>query len=644
MSVKIVDAWSFGGVNAQANPLAFPADKSLRSLNWVRTDGSWLRLRHGFTRPTMSGYASGDVHSAFQFVRDNGSKFILFSQGVNLKQMALSSGAVTSVYTFTSSVTWDAFQANNFLYIGNGVDPVVFSDSATVRVAGIRAPTSGETTTITVTENTGTTGTWNTTALSGYQLYLCYYNPGTGHVGNRTPVGSRLPITGTQSSIVVSNLPDLSGVNAEWVKLLGRTHDGGEVPYALIDGSGSWITVGNTLTTYTFTSVAVHNDSELPYRNTVPPLMAKMCYAGSRVYGINATNPRRINYSESAEDTIQGGGFMGRPEQAWPGNNAVNFPNGEIALGIHDYANNVFVHSRTHLSILTEYGGYNIEGRASPAWMGSWAGGIAGQRAFIKTKYGPFWVSPEKQLMTVTEAGPVAVSSEYEAEILGQIGNAYLSSVELSYLVDATKGIDRIYIRALNSSGSPIFAVHDFRHKNEGFNFTYTGLTPTTFVRSPEGLVSMRDTNDAWRLWAGAGDGRFYQLEDGDSDNGATYTADYITLLNFGWNQPLLAGVEWQGDSRAKVLAAPVINLTVAQLDARQFPAVELVDAETLRYRVSVEEGAQYMVLRMKLTSEATKGTLTDTSPKHIPVKGYGNIFVVRPEFGLSREVGGARP
>lgn len=644
MSVRTVDTWKFGGVSSQANPLAFPSDKSLRSINWVRTDGGWLRLRHGFTQPTMSGYAAGAIHSAVELERQAGTKYVLFGQSATLKQMSVASGAVSSVYTFTSAAAFDSFFANNFLYIGNGVDSMVFSDATTVRLVGIRAPTTSETGSVTAVENTGTTGSWSVTTLSGYQFYVSYYNLTTGHVGNRAKVAGRRTITGTQSSVVVSNLPNLSGVNPEWGKLLGRTHDGGEVPYALTDASGTWITVGNTATVYTLTLTEVDADSELPYRNTEPPKMAKLCYAGGRAYGIDALNPRKINYSESNEDTVQGGGFVGRPEQAWPGNNGVFFPTGEVAIGIHEYGNSVFVQSRNSLAILSDYGGYNIEGRASPIWRGNWTGGIAGQRAFIKTRYGPFWISAEKQLMTLGAEGPVVASAEYEAELLGQIGDAYLDVVELSYLVDAVKGIDRLYVKGLNSSGSPILIVHDFRHRGEGFNFSYTGLTLETFVRSPQNLVSMRDANDRWRLWAGASNGRFYQLEDGDSDNGATYSADYITLLNFGWNQPLLAGIEWQGDPRAKLLAVPAINLTITQLDARQFPAMETVEATEMRYRVAVEESAQYVLVRMKLNSDQTKGSLAATSPMNIPVKSYGNIYVTRPELGLAREVGGARP
>src|SRR3990167_1075148 len=100
------------------------------------------------------------------------------------------------------------------------------------------------TTSVTVSASTATPGSFSTTELTGYQLYLAYYNPNTGHVGNRMAIGTRTTVAGEGYSLVLEGLPDISGIDSEWLKVVGRTPDGGEVPYWFIATNADFATVG----------------------------------------------------------------------------------------------------------------------------------------------------------------------------------------------------------------------------------------------------------------------------------------------------------------------------------------------------------------------------------------------------------------
>lgn len=76
-------------------------------------------------------------------------------------------------------------------------------------------------------------------AQPGYQLYLSIENAVTGHVGNRKAIGFRLA-PATRTNLHLSNLPDYSQVDPEWVGLIGRTKDGGETPYVVTKADGSF--------------------------------------------------------------------------------------------------------------------------------------------------------------------------------------------------------------------------------------------------------------------------------------------------------------------------------------------------------------------------------------------------------------------
>ena len=629
-----------GGVDSRSNPLAMPVARSVRCINWCPQPGSGLKLRYGYTVPTLTGDTlTGTIHSAYYFEGATATtgtptlQFILFGIGGttsgSLYQAVVGNPSNPSTVslianTLSDSERFGAFIANNKFHICDGASQLMW-DGTTLRPSGIRSPNSTETSSVTVMQssgtNTGTISPWLSTTLSGYQFYMSYYNPVTGGVGNREPIGARLQIinatavststtgingstlgsggtgyapgdtgdilggiggtyvvdavvatgpvinfgipvrgsgyslgpvataatsgggtlltltitslipsghgigsavvlsggsgyqvgdtgtigaggatyivssvTGTgavtaytitnagtgysnsvaatsatsgggtgltlnitvgmggggsgQGTVVVlSDLPDLSSINAEWVKLLGRTADGGEIPYALDDPiTGTWVVAGNTATVATLTTASIDFNSELPIRNGLPPATHKACYALGRVYAIDDKKPHLIDYSESAQDLYGSASFVGNPEESWDPTSQIPFPQNEACRGIFEYGNETWVGSYNFVTILTELGNYSPDGIPSPYFRGTWVGGFAGPRAFIKTPYGPFWVTPQKELMTYGPSGPIPVSTEYQAALLAKIPDDKIQFVELSYLRDPTRDIDRIYI------------------------------------------------------------------------------------------------------------------------------------------------------------------------------------------------------
>lgn len=645
MGAEIFEIGDFSGVDSRSSPLRYPPGHALRCKNWIRKPNGVLQLRNGFTRPTMSSVNASTIHSAYQYETNAGVRTLLFSHGATLKTYTVGGGTVSTLTTLSNSNLWNAFFAKNRFYFGNGTDAKVY-DGATLRDIGIRPPTDVEAAGVSVAYTTATTGTWTTTQFQGHDFFMSYYNPTTGEVSNRTQIGGRVTIGAINGSINITGLPDLSGVNTEWVKLIGRTPDGGDVPYALVDTGGAWIVVANATTTATYNNPDIDTNAELPTRNGLPPPFSKACWAQWRAYVIDDSDPHAIRFSESEYDSV-GGLFVGSSPSCWPATNKTFFPTGEAARAVHSVDDEAWVWTRNHLGILTEFGGiYTSIGAPVVRWRGTWLGGIAGQRAFAKTPYGPFWVSADKQLLTRGANGPVPASEEYELALLAQIGDSNLDTVECSYLRDPANEIDRLYILAKDGSNNPLVFIHDFKLGGEGSEFSYTGMTPTTFARLPQQILSMRDQNGKMRLWSGATDGRFYQLEDGDSDNGSTYSADLISILNFGANVPTFADFEWHGDSNVKVTISPDLRLTLPQIGALDsLPIQQLFDERTSLNRAQVEQANQFMLIRLQLDSHHADGTLAYSSPvPHIPLEFYGRVYIGRGELGAGRGEGTRRP
>jgi hypothetical protein len=434
------------------------------------------------------------------------------------------------------------------------------------------------------------------------------------------------------------------------VKLIGRTGDNGVVPNALIDGSGTWIVVGNTLTTATIISPATDPNSELPTRNGLPPAFSKICYALGRAYAIDENDPSGVMFTESEAD-VPSGLFVGDPRQSWPASSKVFFPTGERCLGIHAVDGEPWVWTRNHLGILSEFQATDSSlGRPVLQWRGTWVGGIASQRAFAKTRHGPFWISADKQLMSRPVAanyqsgasGPVPISTDYDAALLARVVDP--GTFEMAYLLDPEKDIDCLYITGLDVNGAQVVVVHDFGAGGIGREHAYN-LKLNTFIRNPDQVVSVRDSTKKMRLWAGDDTGKFAQLEDGDADGAATYSADCVMLFNAGPTAPTIGAIEWFGDSQVKTTISKDLRLTLPDLDGLDSLPSILVDENTSLWRAQIEEKAQFLILRFKLDSHPADGTLARSSPvPSLPLEVYGRIYAARPELGVGRTIGGSKP
>jgi len=537
-----------------------------------------------------------------------------------------------------------------------GSDDTWFTDGVTARRSGIRAPSNLEVASVTVSESNTVTGTFGSTSYSGYQFYLSYYNPATGHVGNRVSIGDRLQVAGTESSVVISGLPNLSTVNPEWVKLIGRTADNGEVPYVCdLPLLGTWVVVGNSSTIGTLTSSSIDFESELPIMNGTPPLMHKCATALGRVYAIDDSDPTKIIYSASADDLTGSSNFVGVPAQSWDPTSQIVSRTGETFRGIQSVNDEIWGFTRNYLSIITELGLYSPDGNPSPYIRGTWPGGCCGQRAFCQTPYGPFWLNSQKQLMTRGESGPTVVSGEYESALLSNFISAQLDTVEMIYYRDPSRFIDRIYItgQATLTGESTYFAtiVHDFAIGGQGYEYQYAGSFPCLYMRDPTHTFSFRDSNQDYRLvfvHSLSSHEFIYRMEDGSlDDNSATITSDMIGVVNVGIEEPTFRGLDISGDSNLKVTHWTDLTLSLASITALTADVTTATDSRCARFHVDFEEGSQFLGIRMQLSShpsDAPSKGLDDSSLTHIPLESYGRVLVVRSELGVGRRVGGGSP
>lgn len=307
-------------------------------------------------------------------------------------------------------------------------------------------------------------------AQPGYLVYGSIYNPTTGHVGNRVQFGARLNNTG-RANFKLANLPDLSGIDSEWVILLGRTSDGGEVPYAIINSDGTWATVPAGSTSYTITQSDTDGDSELPSRNFPPPgtldyndqiapdvpvpaTFSRAWQEGDRCCGAITGSPT-VYRSGSAQDTREGT-FVGIPEHSWDPIDIETFPVAQAITCGQSYNGESWVFSKQHSAALIELAG-------ELQWQGPWNEGCVGQFAWTKGwKNLPFWLSGKKQLVSVDDTGPIVISDEYEAALLSKIGDEHLAETEVNYIRHPEKRVDVLRIHGRDVNNQPITIIHDF--------------------------------------------------------------------------------------------------------------------------------------------------------------------------------------
>lgn len=194
--------------------------------------------------------------------------------------------------------------------------------------------------------------------------------------------------------------------------------------------------------------------------------------------------------------------------------------------------------------------------------------------------------------------------------------------------------------------GQGSIVVHDFAVGGRGYEYQYSGITPTIFVRDPSSVVSVKNTQERLRLWATSGD-TFNQLEDGSiSDNGEVYEADAIQILDLGVAQPLVAGIEFSGDPNIIVTQSRRLDQTLAQVSSLTPETTDNTDPTVGRVRVDIETGQQFMLLRAQLTAHPADGYSLDLNQPvpHVPLEIPGRLYVSRADLGVGRRVGGTAP
>jgi hypothetical protein len=476
--------------------------------------------------------------------------------------------------------------------------------------------------------NRGVAATSTSSVTQGYQIYGCIYNPnGGGHVGNRVAIGGgRFTLniaSANRVNIRITGLPDLSGTDSEWSIMIGRTGDAAQLPYSCTDSNGNFFFTVSGQTAITLTTQgALFGSSEMPTRNGVIPAALNMfARVNDRIHGGQTGRP--TVYRSASEADALNGDFVGRPEQSWAPTDIDTFPTSEGLTGMFAEDRGAFYGTKNDGAVFADLGqGF--------AWLGPWYGaGMAGTRSWCYTPYGIFWVTGHKQLATMNNGSPVAVSDEYQAALLARIGDANLSKVEMAHLTDAAKGINKITMKCLDSSGVPFEVFHDFRNKDErspygqGYDAAYSAPLATNFI-----LSKVRDANGAERLWAGASSGAIYQLEDGANDAGTEFTGDALFPVSAGPGRSSLPEIRIFGDS----------NVTMAISNRLDKGLTEFT--QLAQEAVAGEEGNSYYkykqtttkfnkgYLRMQLTSHSADGNLDLNDPPHCPLETYGRIYL----------------
>lgn len=360
-----------------------------------------------------------------------------------------------------------------------------------------------------------------------------------------------------------------SGLNdSEWAVLIGRTIDGGESPYAVIDASGNWILVANGQTGGVITEASIDMTSLLPYRNQQPQLFAAVKAVDDRLFAALPNSPY-VYYCESEADYEASGNyqFVGNGPSCWPLDNWELMPTGGAISCIGSDSQLLWVFTRNKMALLQDSAGVMT-------WQGEWDVGGAGWDAFTSTPYGPHWITGRKEVATMGSNGPNPISDEYERSLLAPIGDAYIGATQIAYQRDPSRNIDRLVIRCLDVNGLPFIVYHDYAIRDyvsimgsrspngQGYDAQYSGPLASVF-----NIGVIPDDNGVEQVWGAGSNGCLYQLDSGPTDGPLDFTADWLILYNAGPNRPGLESLEWQGDSGiqwsiAKKLSMGLANFT----------------------------------------------------------------------------------
>jgi hypothetical protein len=249
--LKAFEQIDAGGVDSRSNPINLPRNRALRCQNWVPKQAGFWELRYGYSSVTMSSVTASAIHSMFPYRTWDGHKYVLFMQGTTLKTLDTATGTVTTPTVLGTAIASSAkgagYFANNRFHYGNGTDQEWFdavswrpnglpalttAQIQNIAVSeGVRELTPAQASAITLTANAG--GSFSADASTGHLIYVAIMSTGgaltsfPNEVGPATIfVGSGRIILTLNQKITLSGLPNLSGVNANWIKLIGGTSDG----------------------------------------------------------------------------------------------------------------------------------------------------------------------------------------------------------------------------------------------------------------------------------------------------------------------------------------------------------------------------------------------------------------------------------
>jgi hypothetical protein len=481
-------------------------------------------------------------------------------------------------------------------------------------------------------------------AQPGYQFYASIWNPVTQHVGNRVAIGPRLVPT-SLTTVALSGFPNLIQESPEFQILIGYTIDGGEVPYLILDTGVNWISIASGLATFNLNgNVAQDLLSEMPYRNGIPPAMNKFCIVGDQALGCTGQDAY-VYVSASAASPLNPE-VVGQPNESWDSADVVTFPTREVPTCIQEYNQSAMVFSLNYSAPLVNTQGVWDWGQGFPC-------GCAGQRAFVKTIHGPFWVTGQKQLATINTnwgagyalaTGPIPVSSEYERALLANIGDAYMGQVELAYYLDVAKQKDEIIIKGLDVNGVPFEIVHDFNLKDErapqgqAYYRQYGSTLATAYA-----LANGVDQNGIQRVYAGGQDGNVYQEESGYNDNGSEFTAQYVGIINTGGDKPSISDIELWGDKTMESNTPLTLNRSLdGTFDWDTLAAAQDRGDGTHDFKFHnrlKKTEMQFCYIKLTLSSHSADAPTTELSSPipHFPVEDYGKIYMARIITGASR-------
>lgn len=530
-------------------------------------------------------------------------------------------------------------------------------------------------------------------AQPGYQFYASIYNPLTGHVGNRVPIGMRIN-NSADSTVAISGLPDFTAASSEtqsfqqlqnggkiptillptsdpeWRILIGRTGDGGEVPYACIDANGAWIaTTAPDQTSLNVSTGQIDSNSELPFSNFPPPRshlippaqesFAMFWREGDRMCGVLKDSP--FVYRSASELDATTGIFVGDPAQAWDPSKLETFPTAENIIGGYSTLQESWVYTRDDMAQLSELSG-------EVAWNGPYNWGLVGPFALTSGWNAlSFWVSHDRQLCTMLPGGdgPISISTEYERALLSRIGDefdaagnplGYMSKTEVIYFRDPVRLIDCLRIKCVDNEGKPFTVIHDFNLRDDASPY---GQAYEEIYLGPLAIdyqsAYIRDSMARARVWATATDGCLYQFYSGGLDNvdyydgtqGLAYIADAISLRYIGGERTAVRTLEWFGDN--KILWYVYENML--NVDPNQNYWVELTnqmrpfpgDAQSAHYIADLQRPEMihcYLWAQLVAHPEDTDNPSTPMEfnrPPHIPLETYGRLFLAAPWLVGSR-------